>query len=51
MNCHGMEYGYKSIFDDELVESNFARPPTQSFETLEMVRVLEKRRSGRTASE
>ncbi|MEO0378284.1 MAG: hypothetical protein AAF329_27550 [Cyanobacteria bacterium P01_A01_bin.17] len=46
MNCHGMEYAYKSIFDDDLVASNFARPPTESLQTLEMVRALEKQRSG-----
>ncbi len=46
MNCHGMEYSYNSIFDDELVEANFARPPTQDLKTLEMIRVLRKKRSG-----
>lgn len=46
MNCHGMEYSHNSIFDDELVTSNFARPPTQELQTLEMVRALETKRSG-----
>ncbi len=46
MNCHGMEYAYNSIFDDELVASNFARPPTQELQTLEMIRALETKRSG-----
>ena len=46
LNCHGMEYGYNSIFDDELVEANFARPPNQTLQTLEMVRALEETRSG-----
>lgn len=46
MNCHGMEYSYNSIFDDALVEMNFARPPTQDLQTLEMVRVLREKRSG-----
>jgi hypothetical protein len=26
MNCHGMEYSYNSIFDDDLVEANFDAP-------------------------
>ncbi len=39
MNCHGMEFSYSSIFDDELVEANFAHPPTIELETLEMARV------------
>ncbi|MEA5471148.1 hypothetical protein [Spirulina sp. 06S082] len=46
MNCHGMEYSYNSIFDDELVEANFAAPPTQYLQTLEMVKNLEEKRSG-----
>lgn len=45
MNCHGMEYSYNSIFDDELVELNFARPPTQDIQTLEMIRVVQEKRS------
>lgn len=46
MNCHGMEYSYNSIFDDALVKENFARSPTLNLQTLEMVRELEKKRSG-----
>lgn len=44
MNCHGMEYAYNSIFDDDLVTSNFARPPTQKLQTLDMIRASEKKR-------
>lgn len=51
MNCHGMEFAYNSIFDDDLVESNFARPPTLSMDTLKMVRALETQRSGHSTSE
>ena len=51
MNCHGMEYAYNSIFDDDLVASNFARPPTQNLKTIEMVRALESQRSGGESSE
>lgn len=51
MNCHGMEFAYNSIFDDDLVESNFARPPTLSMDTLKMVQALEKQRSGNPTSE
>ena len=51
MHCHGMDYAYNSIFDDDLVEANFARPPTQTLKTLEMVRALEAERSGSTNSE
>ncbi|MBP0018120.1 MAG: cytochrome c3 family protein [Cyanobacteria bacterium SBLK] len=46
MNCHGMEYSYNSIFDDELVKANFDAPPTQYLETLEMVKAFEKKRGG-----
>lgn len=46
MNCHGMEYSYNSIFDDELVTSNFARPPDRDLDTLKMVRKLKTKRSG-----
>lgn len=45
-NCHGVEYSYNSIFDDELVEANFDRPPTLELETFDLVRSLEARRSG-----
>lgn len=51
MNCHGMEYAYNSIFDDELVEQNFARPPRQQLQTLDMVRAQEAKRSGQGAGE
>lgn len=44
MNCHGMEYSYKSIFDNELVEANFNRPPEEDLETLKLVREFEKKR-------
>ncbi|QUY43626.1 cytochrome c3 family protein [Acaryochloris marina] len=50
MNCHGMEFAYNSMFDDDLVESNFARPPTLSLDTLKMVRTLETQRSGNATS-
>ncbi len=46
MNCHGMEYAFNSIFDDDLVVSNFARPPTEKLTTLEMIRASETKRSG-----
>ena len=44
LNCHGLEHSYSSIFDDELVEANFARPPTLEMQTFELVRNLEKKR-------
>ena len=47
MNCHGVEHSYNSIFDDELVEANFARPPNQKLQTFQLVRDLEKKRSGK----
>ena len=47
MNCHGVEHAYNSIFDDELVEANFARPPTQKMQTFELVREHEKKRSSK----
>ncbi|MEL6937841.1 MAG: cytochrome c3 family protein [Cyanobacteria bacterium J06598_1] len=46
MNCHGVEYSYNSIFDDELVEANFDRPPTLEHESFELMRVAEQRRVG-----
>ena len=46
MNCHGVEYSYNSIFDDALVEANFDKAPSQSLETFDLVRALEKRRAG-----
>ena len=48
INCHGVEHAYNSIFDDEIVEANFASPPTQKMETFELVRALEKKRSSKT---
>lgn len=45
INCHGMAYSYNSIFDNELVENNFARPPNLELETIEMIHTLEKKRS------
>ena len=45
INCHGMEYAYNSIFDDALVRENFARPPTQKLKTLEMIEVLQSKKS------
>ena len=47
MNCHGVEHAYNSIFDDELVEANFARPPNQQLPTFQLVRDLEKKRSSK----
>ena len=47
MNCHGVEHAYNSIFDDKLVESNFAQPPTQKMLTFQLVRDLEKKRSSK----
>ena len=47
MNCHGVEHAYNSIFDDELVEANFARPPNQELLTFKLVRDLEKKRSSK----
>ena len=45
MNCHGVEHAYNSIFDDELVEANFARPPNRELQTFQLVRDLEEKRS------
>jgi hypothetical protein len=45
MNCHGMEYSYNSIFDDDLVAANFDAPPTLALETFELVRDFEARRT------
>ncbi|NER38185.1 MAG: hypothetical protein F6J93_30210 [Oscillatoria sp. SIO1A7] len=49
MQCHGMEFSYNSIFDDELVEANFDRPPNQDLKTLEMVRTLKEKRSSQSS--
>jgi hypothetical protein len=45
MNCHGVEYSYNSIFDDDLVETNFDKPPKLSLETFKLMRELEAKRS------
>jgi hypothetical protein len=45
MNCHGVEYSYNSIFDDDLVEANFDQPPSLSLETFDLVRSLEEKRT------
>lgn len=50
MNCHGVEYSYNSIFDDDLVEANFDAPPTLSLETFDLVRALETRRLNQTSN-
>ncbi len=47
LHCHSVEYAFNSIFDDEVVEANFARPPTLKLETFELVRQLEKKRSSK----
>lgn len=44
LNCHGLEHAYNSIFDDELVETNFASSPTQKLPTFQLVRDLERKR-------
>ena len=49
-SCHGIEYSYNSIFDPELVEANFDRPPTIEHETFDLMRALEERRSGNSSS-
>ncbi|MEL6456318.1 MAG: hypothetical protein AAFQ40_16595 [Cyanobacteria bacterium J06623_5] len=49
MNCHGVEYSYNSIFDDELVEANFDRPPTLEHESFALMRAAEERRVGNTS--
>ncbi|MEC4983058.1 MAG: cytochrome c3 family protein [Oscillatoria sp. PMC 1068.18] len=47
MNCHGMEYSYNSIFDEELIEGNFHHQPTKDLETLELVRLREEKRTSK----
>lgn len=44
INCHGVEYSYNSIFDDELVEANFDKPPTLEMQTFDLMRAAEERR-------
>ena len=46
MNCHGMEYSFNSIFDNELVNSNFSKPPEIHLKSFDMIRVLQKKREG-----
>ncbi|MEM9266491.1 MAG: cytochrome c3 family protein [Cyanobacteria bacterium P01_F01_bin.13] len=46
MNCHGIEYSYNSIFDPELVEANFDRPPTLELQSFELMKAAEERRTG-----
>lgn len=46
LNCHGVEYSYNSIFDDDLVDANFNAPPKLQLETFDLVRAFEKRRMG-----
>ncbi len=48
MNCHGMEFSYNSIFDDELVETNFSHAPELDLETLQMARVKKADRESRS---
>ena len=47
MTCHGMEFAYNAVFDDELVTENFARLPDHDHESLDMVRALRDRRNNR----
>lgn len=47
MNCHGMEYSFNSIFDNDLVKSNFARPPNIHLKSFDMIRVFQEKRSGK----
>ena len=49
MNCHGLEYSYNSIFDPELVEANFDRPPTLEMESFDLMKAAEERRTGNTS--
>ena len=51
MNCHGVEYAYNSIFDPELVESNFDRPPSLELQTFELMEALEARRVGESSDQ
>ena len=49
MNCHGIEYSYNSIFDPELVEANFDRPPILEMESFDLMKAAEARRTGNTS--
>ncbi|MEM9484377.1 MAG: cytochrome c3 family protein [Cyanobacteria bacterium P01_F01_bin.116] len=46
MNCHGLEWSYNSIFDPELVEANFDRPPNLEMESFALMEAAEARRTG-----
>ncbi|MGK7906787.1 MAG: cytochrome c3 family protein [Synechococcus sp.] len=47
MNCHGMEFAYNAIFDDELVTGNFDRFPDMKHQSLQMSRAERDRRQSR----
>lgn len=47
MNCHGFEFAYNAVFDDDLVTENFARLPDRNHESLAMVRAKRDRRNNR----
>ncbi len=47
MNCHGFEFSYNAVFDDDLVTENFAHLPEHNHESLAMVRALRDRRNNR----
>lgn len=49
MNCHGMEYSFNNIFDDEVVEADFKHPTTQDLQTLKMMRVFQKLKSPKSS--
>lgn len=48
MNCHGMEFAYTNIFDDDVVEANFARASELKNESLLMARQERDRRDARS---
>lgn len=48
MTCHGMEFAYTNIFDDEVVEANFARASEQENQSLLMARQERDRRRSRS---
>ena len=45
MTCHGMEFAYNAIFDEDLVTDNFARSPERAHESLGMARARRDRRN------
>ena len=47
MNCHGMEFAYNAIFDDDLVTDNFDRLPELEHPSLQMSRAERDRRQTR----